>query len=176
MNRRDYPGAIAFTSEEYSSLSAIVKESESDAAAAHAKLESFMRERAREVYDFLVRFVQDSGIPKAERAENKGGIVLVGWSFATVWMAAFLAHAPAFSSGGGDADLPKYLRRVILFGEPTPCIHSADTRVTHLPSSHAHPQTAPTSSSASRPHQTPTARSSTPPSPQQNARASSRPG
>ncbi|TBU37177.1 Alpha/Beta hydrolase protein [Dichomitus squalens] len=126
VNRRDYPGATPFSPEERSLLSAIATESasspESDAAAAdaHAQLEPFMRSRAREVSDLLARLVHDANIPKSQREANKGGLVLVGWSFGTVWMTAFLAHAPALHAGEGEGevDLTQYLRRVVLLDPP----------------------------------------------------------
>ncbi|KAI1789100.1 hypothetical protein LXA43DRAFT_1155822 [Ganoderma leucocontextum] len=119
VNRRDYPGATPFSSEERTILESAAKgATTSDASAAHAQLEAFMRERAREVYDTLASFVHGNNIPLSQREENKGGIVLAGWSFGTAWMTAFLAHAPSFSAPNSDIELGKYMRRVVFYDNP----------------------------------------------------------
>lgn len=74
-----------------------------------------MRDRAREVYDLLVQFVIDNDIPVARPSEEKGGIIVGGWSFASGWMMALLAHVAEFPIV--EVELGKYVRRVIFDGE-----------------------------------------------------------
>ena len=74
-----------------------------------------MRDRAREVYDYLAELVVREDIPRAN-GSGKGGIVFVGWSFGTLWATAFLTHAPNFEPVEG-VDLSVYVRRVVAYGE-----------------------------------------------------------
>ncbi|KAI0632766.1 Alpha/Beta hydrolase protein [Trametes polyzona] len=119
LNRRDYPMGQRYTDAERALLHAITPELLEDAdkvTAAKADGETFMKERAREVYDFLVQLVQNGKIPLYDREAKKGGIVLAGWSFGTGWMTAFLAHLASFSAD--DTLLSKYLRRVVFLDPP----------------------------------------------------------
>ena len=74
----------------------------------------FMQDRARELYSLLVRFVKENDIPLASHADNVGGIVLGGWSFAAGWMTALLANVATFPVN--DVELGAYMRRIILHG------------------------------------------------------------
>ena len=74
------------------------------------------------MYEYLAELVVRERLPRAQRAEGRGGIVLVGWSLGTVWATAFLAHAPAIAAAeapaGGVAgvELREYVRRVVAHG------------------------------------------------------------
>ena len=75
-----------------------------------------MRNRARETYDTLVHLVKRENLPpiSGQGKYSDGGIILAGWSFAALWMLAFLAYAPSFPSS--EIDLTRYVRRVVLYG------------------------------------------------------------
>ena len=119
VNRRDYPGATPYTEDEFAVLKEASELLKSDCApAAREKLAPFMRARAREVYDLLERFVAEHDVPPAQPEKNTGGIVVVGWSFASAWMMALLAHVAEF--GVNDVELDKFVRRVIFHGKRRP--------------------------------------------------------
>ncbi len=116
VNRRDYPGSIPYTEEELVILPASASTSDGDhLPAIRLNLLSYMRARAREVYDFLEELVRHDQVPPAKPKENIGGIVIAGWSFGSVWMLALLAFASSFPTT--DVSLSKYVRRVICYGE-----------------------------------------------------------
>lgn len=73
-----------------------------------------MKNRARELWDFLVEFVSEEDIPPANG--NNGGIILATWSFGGTWMTAFLANLTSFPVN--DVDLQGYVRRTILYDPP----------------------------------------------------------
>ncbi len=79
----------------------------------------FLRDRGRELYDYLVDLVKREAIPpiRAEGDDTRGGIILAGWSLGTVSMTTFLANAPSFNS---DIQLSKWVRRVVLYGALCP--------------------------------------------------------
>ncbi|KAH9850910.1 hypothetical protein C2E23DRAFT_266108 [Lenzites betulinus] len=119
VNRRDYPGARPYTQEERALLSPMLPEgaeSTAEIAEATQKLDIFLKERAREMFDLLVELVQSGGVAPAQLASNAGGIVVAGWSFGGIWMTALLAHVASFVGEGPD--LSEYVRRVVLF-EPS---------------------------------------------------------
>ena len=124
INRRGYPGAAPYTDEELATLRDAFERLKPDRAAARAMLMTFMRARAREVYDLLEAFVVENDVPIAQPAENSGGIVVVGWSFASAWMTSLLAHVAEFEVN--DVELSKYVRRVIFHGEPSLREHAMD--------------------------------------------------
>ncbi|TBU44929.1 hypothetical protein BD309DRAFT_989907 [Dichomitus squalens] len=68
-----------------------------------------MRDRAGELYDYLVNLIQHKDIPLSRRNH------FVGWSFGSVWATAFLAHEPSFHS---DINLGKWVRRVVSYAQP----------------------------------------------------------
>ncbi|RDX41295.1 hypothetical protein OH76DRAFT_1412218 [Lentinus brumalis] len=112
LNRRDYPGSEPYSDDERAILARLATASP-DSPAAKAEAREFMRERAREVFDYLVDLVERERIPPAQGdgEDAKGGIVLAGWSLGAIWALAFLAHAPSLYSP--QLDLCKYVRRVI---------------------------------------------------------------
>ena len=114
VNRRDYPSSKPYTLEERALIVNAALEVKTDPLAAREKLYGFMRERAREVYDLLVHFVAQHNIPPARPEENKGGIVIGGWSFGTGWMTSLLANVSSFPVH--DVELSRYVRRVIFYG------------------------------------------------------------
>ncbi len=72
-----------------------------------------MADHGRDVYDFLVDFIRRERIPIARG--NTGGVVLVGWSLACVWITALLANIASFPVG--DVKVVTYVRRVVLYGQ-----------------------------------------------------------
>ncbi|KAI0738097.1 hypothetical protein C8Q80DRAFT_1222720 [Daedaleopsis nitida] len=90
LNRRDYPGSTPYSDEERAALARLVAASPGPEETQQQAL-AFMR----------------------DREAKTGGIILVGWSFAVVWMLAFLAHTETFPTG--DVDLGEYVRRVVLY-------------------------------------------------------------
>ncbi|KAI0370680.1 hypothetical protein BV20DRAFT_943422 [Pilatotrama ljubarskyi] len=115
VNRRDYPGARPYSEEERALLPVLSPEGsaygEAEMTEAKEKLKQFMKGRAREVYNLLVELVANEDLPAAQPKENKGGIVVAGWSFGTAWMTALLAHVGSF--GVNDVELSAYVRRVV---------------------------------------------------------------
>lgn len=103
VNRRDYPDSEPYTEEERRLLSS----AQGSTSGAAADLKEYMKARARELYNFLVKFVTDEDIAV-------DSIVLAGWSFGSAWMLALLTHAATFPVN--DVELDKYIRRVILYG------------------------------------------------------------
>lgn len=117
LNRRDYTGSLPYTEAERALLAVLSPEIMSNAAeAATAKKNAatFMQDRARELYDFLVQLVKSSNLPLLDRGTNKGGIVLAGWSFGTLWMTALLAYVALFPVD--DVRLSDYMRSVTFLG------------------------------------------------------------
>ncbi|KAI0774678.1 Alpha/Beta hydrolase protein [Trametes elegans] len=110
VNRRDYPGSDPYTPDELATLGRIAQAPPGDADAA-AGICAFYRDRARDLYDFLVDFVRREKIPRA--AGNKGGLIVSGWSLGTTLITALLAHVGEFPEG--DVKLSEYVRRAILY-------------------------------------------------------------
>ncbi|KAI0700839.1 hypothetical protein C8T65DRAFT_789832 [Cerioporus squamosus] len=113
VNRRDYPGSIPYTTEELVMLPASDSPADEEDLSIRLNLLSYMRARAREVYDFLEELVRRDQVPPANPEENTGGIVIAGWSFGSVWMEALLAFASSFPIT--DIELSKYVRRVVCY-------------------------------------------------------------
>lgn len=107
VNRRGYPGSAPFNNVDLSLLESLVSSppTPNDAEIMLA----FMRDRTQEIYDYLTRFIAIEHTPLA------GGIVLVGWSFGTVWLNAFLANID--SCPPSEVDLRSYIRRIVYYGE-----------------------------------------------------------
>ncbi|KAI0365120.1 alpha/beta-hydrolase [Pilatotrama ljubarskyi] len=116
VNRRDYPGSDPYTPEELATAARLATTPDSPETAAEA--EAFMRDRAREVYNFLADFVRRERIPRAQT--NAGGLVVVGWSLGSVWITALLANVRLFPEG--DVKLSEYVRRVILYDASFLCL------------------------------------------------------
>ena len=71
-----------------------------------------MKDRAEELYDYLVHLVQSEHIPPAQG--KNGGIVLVGWSLGTTHISSLLANVGDFAVG--DVRLSDYIQRVVFYG------------------------------------------------------------
>ncbi|KAM5540115.1 hypothetical protein V8D89_006255 [Ganoderma adspersum] len=115
-NRRDYAGAVPFTIKERADLFATAAATKTEPDVARKHVLAWMQERAREVYDLLIRIVSEHKIPLARPEVNTGGIVVGGWSFGTTLVTALLANLASFPVG--DVDLRKYLRRVVFLDPP----------------------------------------------------------
>ena len=77
-----------------------------------AGAEAAMKERAEELYDYLVHLVRSEHIPPAQG--KNGGIVLVGWSLGTTHISSLLANVGDFDVG--DIRLSDYIQRVVFYG------------------------------------------------------------
>ncbi|KAI0365122.1 hypothetical protein BV20DRAFT_776935 [Pilatotrama ljubarskyi] len=117
VNRRDYPGSSPYTPDERANLARLASSSASPEGAEETA--SFIKQHARDIYDFLADFVKRQRIP-APQGHIAGGIVLVGWSLGCLSMTAFLANVGSFPVG--DVALGKYVRRVVLY-EPWHGLH-----------------------------------------------------
>ncbi|KAH9013654.1 alpha/beta-hydrolase [Lactarius pseudohatsudake] len=106
INRRGYPFSKPFSDEER----ALLVSSADDTLGDQSKVDDFVKGLARELYDFLILLVSAGDIPPKS-------ITLAGWSLGTLWMAAFLAHAPSFPAT--NVALHQYFRRVITY-DPMP--------------------------------------------------------
>ena len=110
VNRRDYPGSEPYTPEERATLIRLATGAPSPESDAEAQ--AFMRDRVKEFYDFLVDFVKRENIPRPQG--STGGLIIAGWSLASAWLTALLAHVGSFKEE--DVRLSEYVRRVILYG------------------------------------------------------------
>lgn len=109
INRRDFPGSDPYTERELATLASL-----QSAPNALDLIQQFMTDRARELYDFLVKFIAQEDIPLSYG--SAGGLILAGWSFGNTWITSFLqqlAHFPVT-----DIDLRGYLRRIVLYDPP----------------------------------------------------------
>ncbi|KAH9934000.1 uncharacterized protein BXZ73DRAFT_100838 [Epithele typhae] len=125
VNRPDYPDAPQYTDEERALLKDVCALSDDPATLADRRdqLLDFMKDRSREVYDFLGGLVIAGDVSPADKAKNKGGIVIGGWSFGAAWITALLTYADAFPIE--PVDLSKHVRQVIL--------HDPGTRILGYP-------------------------------------------
>lgn len=123
VNRRDYLGSKPLTDTERALLPTIWAPGlqvdagdpgNAEIAAAKGNLEMFMAHRSRELYDLLVEIVQHGGVQKADRENNKGGIIIAGWSLGGSFMNALLAHVASIPVD--DVKLSDFMRRVVLLG------------------------------------------------------------
>ena len=105
INRRGYPGSIPFEEVELRQLSSI----KSNASNALFILEDHMKERAKELHDFLADFVH------SEKISVAGGLVVAGWSFGSAWITGLIAHSPEISDR--NIRLTPYIRRLVLYGK-----------------------------------------------------------
>ncbi|KAI0713772.1 Alpha/Beta hydrolase protein [Earliella scabrosa] len=106
VNRRDYPGSTPFTNEEHEHLRRLASVPAGSPEAVEGT-EEFMRDRARELYDYLAELVEAGLVTKP------GGIVLAGWSLGAVWLSALLTHAASFPVT--QVRLSEYLKRVVYY-------------------------------------------------------------
>ena len=67
---------------------------------ARERLQAYMKEQARAVYDLLIHLVAEHNIPPACPEANTGGIVIGGWSFGALWMTTLLANVASFPVHG----------------------------------------------------------------------------
>ena len=129
LNRRDYPGSTPYTDEERAMVANLTPDADDEALArARERLHLFLKDRAREVYDFLEELVRRDDIPPARRDKNTGGIAVAGWSLGALWATSLLAYAPLFPVN--DIELAQYVRRVIVLGENLVSLGLNDIRLT----------------------------------------------
>ena len=140
LNRRDYPGSAPYTPEEKAQLNGAFQTSPEEG---QAILRPFMKERAREIHEFIAASVAQEGIKPADEAGG-GGVVLAGWSLGVYWLLAFLRHAGSFASDS-DVDLTRYVHRAIIHGQSLSLslslhrfIYSRLMSTTHSQSSQTH--------------------------------------
>ncbi|KAI0367627.1 hypothetical protein BV20DRAFT_949919 [Pilatotrama ljubarskyi] len=120
LNRREYPGAVPYTAEERALIPSVPSKPRTDKheiRSATEMLETFMRDRARELYDALQGLVQERNLPPVHPTSLAGGMVLVGWSMGATWMTALLSHVAEFPMGA--VNLRDYVRRVALWDPPS---------------------------------------------------------
>ena len=115
VNRQDYPGGAPYGAADRALLSAPAGSSRQAVPLPSENAWLFMQHRALTLHEFLKELVLTRGIPVAQPARNKGGIVLAGWSLGVAWVTALLTHAVSFQPGG--VDLGQYLRRAVLYGK-----------------------------------------------------------
>ncbi|KAI9056341.1 hypothetical protein FKP32DRAFT_1599068 [Trametes sanguinea] len=116
LNRREYPGAKPYTPEERALLPPVEEKPPTDEAKLRSgvdMLETFMQQRARELYDTLQELAVERQIPPASKDCQSGGIILVGWSLGSAWMNALLSHVGSFPVG--EVALGRYVRRVVWY-------------------------------------------------------------
>ena len=112
VNRRDYYGSSRYDAGDRIAIQSAIDATNPKAGL--TVLDDFMKDRARELYNLLVEFAGNNTIPKAQRKDSTGGIIIVGWSLGTLWMTALLANIATFPVA--DIRLGDYVRRVILYG------------------------------------------------------------
>ena len=105
INRRDYPGSEPYSEEDRTLLRSAIH----DTPAASENADRFMKDRAREIHNFLNQLVKSEELPI-------NSIILAGWSLGAAFLNSFLAHAPSFEPYGYGAGLRQYIRRVIAYG------------------------------------------------------------
>ncbi|KAI0358231.1 hypothetical protein OH77DRAFT_1253938 [Trametes cingulata] len=119
LNRREYPGATPYTADERALIPPVPTKPrtvQDEIRSAAEMLETFMRDRARELYEALQGLVEERKLPPIRVASSTGGLILVGWSLGATWMTALLSHLAEFPVG--DIGLRAYVRRVALWDPP----------------------------------------------------------
>ena len=111
LNRQRYPGSVPFSSEELEAL-AITASAPPRSPEGIAGAETAMKDRARELYDYLVDLVQSERIPPTH--DGKGGIIVVRWSLGAAHISSLLANVASFPVG--DVCLSDYVKRVVFYG------------------------------------------------------------
>jgi hypothetical protein len=111
LNRRDFPQSAPYSDDEHAQLN---KALESPPEAVRDFYVPFMKERSKEIVDFLVALINKEGIPPVDES-GTGGIVLSSWSLGAYWLMAFLKNIAALSTSC-DLDLKKYMQRVVVYG------------------------------------------------------------
>lgn len=77
INQRNFPGSEPYTNSERAKLALAQAAPKEEAV---ALLKSYMRNQAREIFNFLGAFIKQEKIPLA--GGRNGGIILYNWSFA----------------------------------------------------------------------------------------------
>lgn len=99
----------------------------------------YMKDRARELYDFLDGFVHEEGL-------SLGSVIVSGWSFGSAWIVALLAYAEMFPVNY-DLPLIRYIKRALLYGSSSLPAFNPRSFLTE----HHHLQTHHTTHSVTRP-------------------------
>lgn len=107
VNRRDYPGSTPYSDAEQQLLASCISET----ADATKNIRYYMKDRARELYDFLCEFAITENTLKIS---GEGGMTVVGWSLGGNWITALLAYLEIFEGVG--TTLRSYLNKFILLG------------------------------------------------------------
>ncbi|TCD60458.1 hypothetical protein EIP91_010052 [Steccherinum ochraceum] len=105
VNRRDYPGALAFTETELKPLKAGAAQTSYGAES----MREYLKGRGRDLHEFLELFIEQERIPKPNGA--RGGIILAGWSMGAMFTTALLAYGSSFPVG--KINVATYLRCVL---------------------------------------------------------------
>lgn len=74
-----------------------------------------MKERSKEIVEFLVALIKKEAIPPVNEF-GEGGIVLSSWSLGAYWLMAFLRNITALSTRC-DIELKRYMQRVVVYGK-----------------------------------------------------------
>ncbi|TCD66600.1 hypothetical protein EIP91_001157 [Steccherinum ochraceum] len=104
VNRRGYPGAAQYTEEELAQLKTGNSGPSPEAANA---VRDHLKDRVKEIYELLETFIMKKNIT------TDGGIVLGGWSMATLFATAFLAYGPAIPVG--KINVVSYIKRIVAY-------------------------------------------------------------
>ncbi|EIM81568.1 uncharacterized protein STEHIDRAFT_161747 [Stereum hirsutum FP-91666 SS1] len=123
VNRRDYPGSTPFSDSEQQLLSSCLPTT----AEAAQNMRSYMKDRSRELYHFLVEVATTEAIPNVS---EKSGMIVVGWSLGSAWITALLAHLEEFEGAG--IMLQSYARKFICLDPPYGAVgfpHYSDLRM-----------------------------------------------
>ncbi|KAI0630814.1 Alpha/Beta hydrolase protein [Trametes polyzona] len=122
LNRREYPGSTPYTAEERAMLPSVPKQpltNEREIHSAKQMLETFMRDRALDLYRTIEDLIVQLRLPTIKTDSGTGGVVLVGWSLGATFMMALLRHITEFPVG--TVNLRDYVRRVVL-SDPPSCL------------------------------------------------------
>ena len=113
VNMRDYPGSSMFSEKE---LEAFRGDQEAQGAAV-AKL-------GREIVALLEHIIKQLSLSPVsiEGGKRTGGVAVMAWSYGNVVTMSMLAHAGQLPSQTQDV-LNRYVRTVVLYGEPTEQSH-----------------------------------------------------
>jgi len=105
ITRRDYPGSTPFSEEE---LRVASKGSRKE------KL-GFLRDRAIEIWEFVRKFVKVNSIPRWNKSDGKGGVVVMGWSMGNSQGLGAMAYAREIK--GVREELEPWMKGYIIYGE-----------------------------------------------------------
>ncbi|KAF8954824.1 alpha/beta-hydrolase [Flammula alnicola] len=111
VNRRDYPGSAPISEEDRNVLASVASES-MPAEPARKALHDYLIARSRELYQFLVEFVNK------EMVTPSGGLVLAAWSFGCSLITALLADISSVQLTSERLKLRQCIKRVVLYDPP----------------------------------------------------------